>query len=168
LQQRGINQIAVHGVSLGAATLSYTLPEKPPYDFIVLESPYDNIVQALENRVQLFHLPLFLFRPLIWWTEWRLNVSTAQLAPEDYVHLYQGPIFLMAGDSELKVKKAETQKIFNNMTSSDKQLFFFQGAKHVDYLKFAPDIYRPVLKNWLLHLENQSSSSTKKMVLPVE
>ncbi len=168
LQKKGREHIAVHGTSLGAATISYTLPEQPPYDFVVMESPYDNIVQALENRVHLFKLPLFLFRPLIWWTEWRLEVSTEQLAPETYVHLYQGPIFLMAGDSELKVKKAETQKIFRNMTSDDKQLFFFQGAKHVDYLKYDPDTYQSVLKNWLNRSKNQTPSPTKKMVSPAQ
>ena len=168
LQKKGTEHIAVHGVSLGAATISYTLPEQPPYEFIVMESPYDNIIQALENRVHLFNLPLFLFRPLIWWTEWRLNVSTEQLAPEIYVHLYQGPIFLMAGDSELKVKKAETQKIFHNMTSANKQLFFFQGAKHLDYLKYDPDTYQSVLTNWLNRSKDQPTSSTKKMLSPVQ
>lgn len=149
LQQRNIQNIGVHGCSLGAATISYTLPEQPPYQFVVMEAPYDNVTQAFVNRLDLMGLPLWPFQPIIWWTEWRIGVDADLLAPEDYVALYEGPILLVAGDVEQKVKKEETEKIFSKMTSKEKKLYFFAGHKHEDYQRKDPDQYRAVLSSWI-------------------
>jgi len=51
LKEKGMEKIAVHGLSLGAATIVYSFQENPNYDFVVLESCYDNITNALKNRV---------------------------------------------------------------------------------------------------------------------
>jgi len=51
LKERGLEKIAVHGISLGAATIVYSFQENPDYEFVVLESCYDNITNALKNRV---------------------------------------------------------------------------------------------------------------------
>lgn len=149
LKSKKIQHIGVHGCSLGAATISYTLPENPPYHFVVMESPYDNIQQALKNRVALVGLPFWLFRPLIWWTEWRIGADSHLLAPEDYVQHYQSPILLVAGDAELKVKKTETEKIFGRMTSPKKTLIFFKGARHEDYLRRDRQEYEAALLPWI-------------------
>ncbi len=154
LEQKGIPQIGVHGCSLGAATITYTFGEQKKYQFVVLESPYDNIEQALANRLSKWHLPLFLFRPLIWWTEWLIGTSAKTLSPEEYIRYNHAPTLLLAGDAELKVKKAETEKIFQNCAAKEKRLHFFAGAKHVDFLTYDPTEYPMVLNKWLQGVVN--------------
>lgn len=149
LAKQGFDQIAVHGISLGAATLAYSLPEQSNYTFLVLESPYDNIDQALKNRLEVFHVPMFLAAAMRVITEWRIEGSTQQLSPEDYVALIQCPTLLMAGDQEQKVKKAETEKIFSKIGTAQKELFFFQGAKHQDFYHYDADLFEQTLEKWL-------------------
>ena len=47
LKEKGMEEIAVHGLSLGAATIVYSFQEAPDYKFVVLESCYDNITCLL-------------------------------------------------------------------------------------------------------------------------
>lgn len=162
LQSKNIENIGVHGWSLGAATISYTFPDHPPYQFVVMEAPYDNIRQALKNRADLFGLPLWFFRPLIWWTERRIEVNTSLLAPEEYMHHYQGPFLLVAGDSEIKVKKTETEKIFRKIASKRKQLHFFKGARHVDYLLRDRKEYEGILLPWIKQFAPKKKHKTEK------
>lgn len=149
LEKRGMESIAVHGLSLGAATIIYSFQEKVDYDFVVLESCYDNITNALNNRVDHLPIPSFLFFPLTKFTELRVEADESQLRPEDYIHLCKAPVFIMAGDSERKVKKGETEKLFNNVKSITKELHFFEGAYHENFMNRFQKEWEEEMLNWL-------------------
>ncbi len=153
LKTKGYHDIAVHGQSLGAATIAYSFQKSPDYKFVVMESCYDNIDQALANRVERFHLPMFLFEPLYFFTEWRIDATTKELSPEDYLHLCKAPTLMMAGDSEIRVRKKETEKLFSKCGADKKELHFFKGAKHIDFLKYDSKEYSKVLSDWLSQME---------------
>jgi len=153
LKMKGYTDIAVHGQSLGAATIAYSFQESPDYKFVVLESCYDNIDQALANRVERFHLPMFLFKPLYFFTEYRIDATTKDLSPEDYLHLCKAPTLFIAGDSEIRVRKNETEKLFTKCSAQKKELYFFKGAKHIDFLKYDSKEYSKVLNDWLNQVE---------------
>ena len=153
LIEKGFQNIAVHGLSLGAATIAYSLAENPQYQFIILESCYDNIDQALTNRLHTYYLPSFFLVGTKWLTEYRLGVSAAQLRPEDYLHLAKAPTLFLAGDSELKVKKAETEKLFQQCASEKKELHFFKGAIHEDFMNRYEKELKQVLSSWLSSFE---------------
>ncbi len=63
LKQKNIKKISVVGQSLGAATIVYANVDYSEFEFIVLESCYDNIESAFKNRIEKFHLPYFVFKP---------------------------------------------------------------------------------------------------------
>ena len=153
LKTEGYTDIAVHGQSLGAATIVYGFQEITDYKFVVLESCYDNIDQALINRVERFHIPMFLFKALYFFTEWRIDATIDDLRPEDYLHLCKAPTLMMAGDSEIRVRKKETEKLFAKCGATKKELHFFKGAKHVNFLAYDSVEFRHVLEGWLLENE---------------
>ncbi len=159
LQKTGYQDIAVHGISLGAATIAFSLQDQPNYSFIVLESCYDNIDQALANRVERFHLPNFLFHPLKFFTEWRIGVQTKELYPENYFHLAKAPTLIVAGDSEMRVRKEETEQLFRNCGAQMKQIHFFKGAKHEDFMNRYEEEFLSILQQWLLQQENLPTNS---------
>ena len=64
LKQMNVNKISVAGQSLGAATIIYANLNYSGFEFIILESCYDNIESAFKNRVKKFHLPYFVFTPI--------------------------------------------------------------------------------------------------------
>lgn len=153
LKKKGMQKIAVHGMSLGAATIVYSFQEKPNYDFVVLESCYDNITNALKNRVDKYPIPSFAFYPMIKFTEMRVEASSEDLSPEKYIGLNKSPIFILAGDAEIKVKKEETEKLFSNCTSVTKHLHFFKDAYHVDFMNRYEEKWVAEMDQWLSNLE---------------
>ncbi len=149
LKEKGMDTIAVHGLSLGAATIVYSLQENPDYDFIVLESCYDNITNALNNRVERIPLPSFTYYALEKFTELRVEATQNELSPEKYMHLCKAPTFIMAGDSEKKVRQEETQKLFDNCGAKTKQLHFIKGAYHENFMRRFEEEWKTEMQNWL-------------------
>ena len=135
LNSKGINNVGVHGVSLGAATIVYSLKDNPVYSFMVLESCYNNIDQTFQNRIDKYHLSADLFFLVRFFVEKRIGVKTEDLYPENYIHMAKCPILFLAGDSEQQVRVEETQKLFANSRSPYKKLHFFKGGKHIDFMK---------------------------------
>ena len=148
-EKKGIDTIAVHGLSLGAATITYTFQEKPDYHFVVLESCYDNIENALRHRIETYYVPYFLVYPMRLMTERKMNVTQDQLSPESYMSLCTYPTFIMAGDSEVKLPLAETQKIFENCASEEKELYIFKGAHHENFMDRFEEEWKGVMTPWL-------------------
>jgi alpha-beta hydrolase superfamily lysophospholipase len=152
LQKSGVEEIGVHGNSLGAATIAYSLPNHPTYSFVVMESVYDNIENALNNRLKSYHIPPLFCAAMTAITEIRIDAKMEELKPEDYVSLINVPVLILAGDSEQKVKKSETEKVFLKVGSSKKQLHFFKGAKHENFLSRYREEYTQLLKSWIAQL----------------
>jgi esterase/lipase len=149
LKNKKIEKIGVHGCSLGAATITYSLQEFPDYYFIVLESCYDNIDQAFENRVVKYHLPDFVYFPVRFFVQRRMGVSTESLKPEEFIKLTHSPVLIMAGDCELQVKIPETKKLFNNCSGPTKMLYFFKNGKHEDFMDKYPTEYIKIINRFM-------------------
>lgn len=149
LLERGFSEIGVHGNSLGAAAIAYSLSDAPKYSFIVMESVYDNIENALNNRLKAIHIPSIFSSALIAITEVRIEVKMDQLRPEDYVVQIKAPTLFFAGDLEQKVQKSETESVFSKIGTDTKRLHFFRGAKHENFMNRYREEYLEVLKSWI-------------------
>ena len=84
----------------------------------------------------MFYIPTFACSFMRYCTEMRIGVEAERLNPEAYLEQLECPVLFMAGDSERKVQKHETEAIFKNCASSQKRLHFFKGARHQDFLKY--------------------------------
>ncbi|MEO1627566.1 MAG: alpha/beta hydrolase, partial [Bacteroidota bacterium] len=155
IRQKGIQRIAAHGLSLGAATICYSLPEEPGFEYIVLESCYDNIQQALNNRLDMFGLPHWPFIGLQKITEWRIGAKAEQLAPEKYLATHQAPTLLIAGEAELKVRKEESEKLYRQCAAKQKKLHLIEGAKHENFMTRFAEETTQVLQQWIRQMEAQ-------------
>ncbi len=135
LHQQGFRQIGAHGISLGAATIVYSLNDLPKYDFLVLESCYDNIKHAFYNRLEKLDLPIKMYYSVEKITGWRIGVPLDSLNPEKQIVNADCPVLYFAGDTEEVIKNYETQAIFDAISSSQKKLHIFKKGKHQDFLK---------------------------------
>ncbi len=149
LENKGYETVGVHGISLGASAVTYSLQESPDYDFVVLESCYDDMKNALNVRLDLYHVPRFCSGLMKYMTERRLGVNMETLRPLDYVPNMTMPTLFIAGDSEIKVKKTETESLFAQCGSTNKNLYFFKGAKHQDFFAYDEVEYKRILSNFL-------------------
>jgi len=146
LRKKDYTHIGAHGLSLGAAATVYSLQEQPDYAFVVLESCYGSVRDALNNRLKMKKIPRFTTIFMQKFSEWHLGVSMQQLSPADHIKSAQMPVLIMAGDSEQRVKKSETEALYANCGSSEKSLHYIKGAKHVDLLNHSPETYREIIE----------------------
>ncbi|MFN8284521.1 MAG: prolyl oligopeptidase family serine peptidase [Chitinophagales bacterium] len=151
LKKKGFDTIAIHGHSLGAASILYTLNDFNQYYFVVLESPYDNIVNATKHRLNKFHISYFLFLPTVWITEFRLKIDIKNLYPENAIKKLDVPLLYFAGDKEQQIPINETYKIYNNCPSLSKEIHIFKGAKHGNFTDKYFNEYFSILDSFIVN-----------------
>ena len=153
LRERGYKRIAAHGISMGAATIAYALPEIQDFDFIVLESCYDTLDNAWRNRLAMFNVPHAITLPMRLFMHARTGAPVRRLQPVDYMQYCTMPALIMAGDAEPELKAEETRDIFDRCAAPLKRLHFFKDGRHENFLGRYPDEFREVLSGFLNDIE---------------
>jgi uncharacterized protein len=133
LKKKGFQKIGVHGCSLGAAAILYSLKHDPDYEFMVLESCYNNLETAFGNRVKKLHLPDLAYTPLRFWIERIAEIKIKEMAPEEFIKNSKAPVLIIAGDSEAQIKNEETMLLYKNCKAPYKELRFIKGGRHEDF-----------------------------------
>ena len=149
LKQRGCTHIGADGISLGAATICYAMPDLPGLSFAIVESSYDTLVNAVRNRLAMFHTPHFIAYPYYVGFAMFSGVPPWRMRPVDYVGRTTTPTLILAGDSEVEIPVHETQSIFDRCTAPLKRLHFFKGAGHWNFLGKYPEEYKQVVLSFL-------------------
>jgi len=137
-------RIGIDGVSMGAAAAVYAVAsESVQPDWMILESCYDNIRQALTNRLELHVVRPFvpiIARPLEFVGEHLFRLHLEELNVVRALSKIQCPVLILAGDSEKVLKTAEVEQMYASIPQP-KHLIFFPGAGHEDFLVFDPRRY---------------------------
>jgi len=149
LKQMGFTKISANGQSLGAATIVYSIKNSIDFDFIILESCYDNITNAFENRVKNYPVPKFLYKPIIYFTETIIEEPQSSLTPDTIISEIDCPTLILAGDSELQIPKEETERIFSNCKAKTKQLHFFKNGRHEDLYNKFPSEFEKIVTGFI-------------------
>lgn len=149
LESKGYNHIGAHGMSLGAATICYALQDKPALAFVVLESCYDTFEHAINNRLDLRHVPHFIGWPGQWFGAFRMGVSMRQLRPVDCMASCTVPTLILAGDSEGSVKVSETQDLYDHCAAQMKRIHILKGCHHANLMKQSPDECGAAIEHFL-------------------
>lgn len=155
LKSRDYQKIGVHGCSLGAATIAYSLDSTNDYSFMVMESCYDNIDHAFAHRLFDSGFNRQVFWPVYYFTENKTGASADELSPLNRTAKYYGPLLYLAGDKETQITIEETKEIFTNFGSSQKELCFFSGAPHCDLYRYDAKKYRETLNRFIRTLKTQ-------------
>lgn len=149
LKGKGYDFIGANGISLGAATICYALPELPDISFVVLESCYDTIPNAVCNRLAMYHAPHFIAWPFYLGLSYFTGAPAWRLGPVDFLNYCKAPALIMAGDAEPELKVSETQTIFEQCDAPKKHLHLFKEGRHQDFLSKYPDEYQGLLRTFL-------------------
>lgn len=136
LLARGYTTIGAHGISMGAAAICYSLEEVDDFGWIVLESSYDSIDKAFENRLAMAGLtgPLAnLAIPMRVFSTLRMGVTANRLRPVDYIKQATAPTLILAGDAEPELPVADTRALFEACGAETKAIHLFAGAGHENF-----------------------------------
>ena len=145
-------QIGINGVSMGAAAAAYAVAYESIHpDWIILESCYDDIHQALANRLE--HrvsgpLVPVIARPLEFVGEHVFHLPIGDLNPAKALEKIQCPILVLAGDAEEILRAEDVVRLYRGIPEP-KRLVFFRGAGHVDLLLYNPRRYIKAVGSFL-------------------
>jgi len=159
LREKGYARVGAHGISLGAATIAFSLQENPDYDFVVLESSYDTLENAYRNRLAMVGVPHFITYPVRWFVQYRLGVAASRINPMDFLVECRAPALIMAGDAEIELKLEETQALFEACGSEDKRLHIFREGRHEDFYRRYTDEFKAVLGEFITETESSWNQS---------
>jgi alpha-beta hydrolase superfamily lysophospholipase len=147
--EKKLEVIGLHGISAGAATISFAAPQMDCIAFIVLESCYDSMPHAFQHRVEQRGGKLApLFVPIKWFAQLKFHGNFYKMNPVDYVHHFKCPVLVMAGTDDYRVPTQDTYALFNRIPSR-KQIWLFEGLRHVDFYARQPAAFETQLINFL-------------------
>lgn len=136
LKNNGEKNIVLWGISLGAATITKAindynlLPSK-----VILEMPFGDMLDAVEGRIRMMHLPAEPLSVLItFWGGTEHGFWAFDLKPYEYAEKIGCPVLLQWGRNDPRVTEAETQKIYNNIPTQ-KKLVIYENSGHQSLCK---------------------------------
>lgn len=159
LRNRRFPECGCIGVSQGGATIALAAPRLRGIRWVVLESVYPSMRQALDHRFRrVCRMPAWLagclFIPA---AEFRLGVKIDDLAPSKSISSFHCPVWIAGGDSDIETPPDETRALFA-AANEPKQLWMVPGAAHVDLYGFAKENYAKRLLNFIAQAEEKRSS----------
>jgi fermentation-respiration switch protein FrsA (DUF1100 family) len=158
-RQRHPNEpIAVVGWSLGGAAALMASPLD--VDALILEEVYTTLEEAVANRTRMRVGALSRLATAILLTqlEPRLGTTAAELRPIDKIATVGCPVLILAGSDDLHTTREQSEALYA-AAREPKECVFFDGAPHVDLLKFDPDRYQEATLRFLsTHMRQPQSA----------
>ncbi len=149
LQGKGLKTIGAHGFSLGAATVCFAMNDSSDLGFAVVESSYDTMQHAIDNRLDLYSVPHFIGWPYRFCLSHRLGADFTALSPLTYMPRCTCPTLVMSGDSEGVLSAVETTALYEKCGSQHKQLHLFKGGHHRPSIRAFPEESKDTLHQFL-------------------
>lgn len=150
----GEKNIVLYGISLGAATIMKTLNDYPSVQpsHVILEMPFASMLEAVEGRVRIMHLPAEPFGVLLtFWGGTEMGIWAFGNKPADYASKIKCPVLLQWGKKDPRVKETETDEIFANLGSSRKNLVKYDNVGHASLCLNAHDEWVKNVHDFLSH-----------------
>lgn len=130
-------QIILWGISMGAATILKTVNDfeiKPQK--IILEMPFGTLQHAVKGRLRVMHLPAQPFATLLtFWGGTQQGFWAFNFSPQEYAKKITCPVLLQWGKNDPRVSEEETNSIYANLTSKQKQLVVYDSSGHQSLCK---------------------------------
>lgn len=146
----GEQHIILWGVSLGAASITRAVSIhhiKP--DKIILELPFGSLLQAVEGRVKMMHLPAQpISSMLTFWGGVEHGFWAFSNRPSEYVKDIKCPVLLQFGELDNRVSREEDNDISKNIFAP-KTVVMYSGAKHESLCKKDPEKWLTIISSFL-------------------
>ena len=136
--------IAVYGVSMGAvAALRAIAAEGVEPDGLVLESPFDSLLNTVRNRFHATGLPDFpAAEMLVFWGGVQHGFDGFAHNPVEYARSVRCPTLLLYGDRDPRVTPAQSTAIYAALDPGiNKTAVPFEGAGHEALVLHDPELW---------------------------
>ncbi|WP_420155237.1 alpha/beta hydrolase [Siphonobacter sp.] len=151
VRAKGEQRIILWGMSMGAATILKAIPEfnlQPTK--VIVECPFASLEDAVRGRLRSLHLPEQpLANLLLFYGGLERNLKAWEYQPAEYARKLTMPVLLQWGRSDPRVSRDETDRIYYNLASSQKQLVIYQESGHQSFCRHETDRWERTVHNFL-------------------
>lgn len=150
------DRIVLLGFSMGATAI---LKAQHDYDMVlkgmITEAAYGSFQGTIDKRLDMLNIPHWPISPLFtFWVGTINNFNGFECNPQDYAKKIDVPILLMCGQNDRYISPEETQFIFDQLASENKQLIFLPNSDHESYLNKDKDRWITSVHSFLSGLED--------------
>lgn len=151
IQQQSAQPIVLWGISLGAATIIKAVADSSlAPSHVIAEMPFASLHQAVKGFLRNQHLPQEPLATLLcfWGGAWQ-GFNAFNHEPYKSAAKLNMPVLLQWGQQDPRVSEAETQAIFENIPSQQKQLQVYPNAAHVSLWKNDSTTWQNTIQQFL-------------------
>jgi uncharacterized protein len=159
LRGRGFREFGLIGASQGGATVALAARELRDVKWVVLESVYPTLRDAVDRRFrQMFGVPGWLAGMLLVpMAEWRLGMSVNEVNPIERIGDFRCPVMFMHGDADRNTVPESARALFAR-GREPKSIWLVPGAGHVDLYPVAPADYESHLLEFIASATGERAS----------
>lgn len=137
--KKGVRNIVLFGASMGAATITKAIYDYPDMHAskLILEMPFASMREASEGFVRVMNLPGE--PPGVFLTLWGgINLGgiwAFSNKPAEYARDITCPTLLQWGAKDFRVKRSETETIYNHISATHKKMVVYEQSGHESLCK---------------------------------
>jgi alpha-beta hydrolase superfamily lysophospholipase len=145
-------RVILFGQSMGAvATLRAMSDLGVKADAVILESPFDRLINAVGARFSALGVPTFPGAALmVFWGGWQHGYNGFTHNPVEYAKAVGGPVLLMRGRDDVRVGADQVEAIYANL-QGPKALHAFDGVGHNSCAAERPEEWKECVGRFLEH-----------------
>jgi alpha-beta hydrolase superfamily lysophospholipase len=146
----GGGRLVLFGASMGAAAILRAVARHGvAADAVILECPFDRLVNAVAVRCRLLRVPAFpTAHLLVLWGGLRLGFNGFRHNPAEYARGVRCPVLLMCGTRDPKVTRDQVEAIRANL-AGERAVHYFEGLEHESYVAKRPEEWRQQVRRFL-------------------
>jgi alpha-beta hydrolase superfamily lysophospholipase len=144
-------RLILFGSSMGGAAILRAVDiHRVEADAVILECPFDRLINAVAARCRMLGVPTFpTARLLVFWGGLRMGFNGFRHNPADNARGVRCPVLLMHGTNDPKTPCAQVQAIYMNL-AGDKTVYYFEGLGHESYVEKRPEEWKGQVRRFLL------------------
>ena len=146
-----LEQLGLHGESLGASTTIEALAYEPEVDFVVSDCAFANVESVLRQKLKTAHAPEFLVPLANVGIRVLYGYSIYDMHPIDALDKNTISILFIHGDADTTVLPQNAQELYDR-TKGVRELHYVAGADHAESILKAPEEYREVVAAFIERL----------------
>jgi fermentation-respiration switch protein FrsA (DUF1100 family) len=132
-----------------AAILRAVAKEGVQADALVLESPFNSLLDTVGNRFGAMGLPAFPGAPLVvFWGSVQEGFNGFEHNPEQYASSVQAPTLILLGEQDPRVTVSQGRAVYNAL-KGPKELTIVPGAIHELLYDAAPSLWKASVGGFL-------------------
>jgi len=146
--------VIVFGTSMGAAAVLRAIhTESIAPSALILEAPYNRLLDTVRNRFRLLGVPSFPSAELlVFWGGVRGGIDGFAHDPADYAASVTCPTLILHGDQDQRVSVTEVREVFDGLSAESRELVLLEGVGHESYVAACGPVWRAAVGEFLASL----------------